>query len=99
LSVGTLIGALIAAPIADFAGRKWSISGWCVILMVGVTVQMTAPVPKWYQVAVGRWVTGLGVGALSLLVPMYQAESGPRHIRGALVRYVRLYFFFTDFSD
>jgi SP family sugar:H+ symporter-like MFS transporter len=35
----------------------------------------------------GRWVAGLGVGALSLLVPMYQSESGPRHIRGALIRY------------
>jgi SP family sugar:H+ symporter-like MFS transporter len=99
LSVGTLIGALIAAPIADRIGRKWSISGWCVILMAGVTVQITAPVPKWYQVVVGRWVTGLGVGALSLLVPMYQAESGPRHIRGALVRYARLHLLFTDFSD
>lgn len=32
-----------------------------------------------------RWVSGLGVGALSLLVPMYQAETAPRYIRGALI--------------
>jgi SP family sugar:H+ symporter-like MFS transporter len=89
LSIGTLIGALVAAPIADRVGRKWSISGWCVILMAGITVQISSPNHKWYQVALGRWTAGLGVGALSLLVPMYQAESGPRHIRGALVRYVQ----------
>lgn len=87
MSIGTLMGALVAAPIADRIGRKWSISGWSFMVSIGITVQMTAPVGKWYQVALGRWVAGLGVGGCSLLVPMYQAESGPRHIRGALIRY------------
>ncbi|KAJ5091494.1 hypothetical protein NUU61_006364, partial [Penicillium alfredii] len=91
LSIGTLIGALIAAPIADRVGRKWSISGWCVIVCAGVTVQISSPVGKWYQVALGRWVAGLGVGAVSLLVPMYQAESGPRHIRGSLISTYQLF--------
>ncbi|KAJ5161661.1 hypothetical protein N7492_007053 [Penicillium capsulatum] len=91
LSVGTLIGALIAAPIADRVGRKWSISGWCVMVCVGITVQIASPTGKWYQVAMGRWVAGLGVGALSLLVPMYQAESGPRHIRGSLISTYQLF--------
>ncbi|RAL15580.1 sugar porter family MFS transporter [Aspergillus homomorphus CBS 101889] len=91
LSVGTLIGALIAAPIADRVGRKWSISGWSAMVCVGITVQITSPSGKWYQVAMGRWVAGLGVGALSLLVPMYQAETGPRHIRGSLVSTYQLF--------
>lgn len=91
LSIGTLMGALVAAPIADRTGRKWSISGWCVILCAGITVQITSPNGKWYQVAIGRWVAGLGVGALSLLVPMYQAESGPRHIRGSLISTYQLF--------
>ncbi|EAU36801.1 hypothetical protein ATEG_03527 [Aspergillus terreus NIH2624] len=91
LSIGTLIGALIAAPIADRVGRKWSITGWCLMLCVGITIQISAPTGKWYQVAMGRWVAGLGVGALSLLVPMYQAESGPRHIRGSLVSTYQLF--------
>ncbi|CRG82934.1 High-affinity fructose transporter ght6 [Talaromyces islandicus] len=91
LSVGTLIGALIAAPVADRLGRKWCISGWCVVLCVGITVQISSPSGKWYQVVVGRFIAGLGVGALSLLVPMYQGESGPRHIRGSLISTYQLF--------
>jgi hypothetical protein len=55
------------------------------MILVGLIVQISAT-DKWYQMMMGRWVAGLGVGALSLLVPMYQAETGPRHIRGALIR-------------
>ena len=82
-----MIGALFASPIADRFGRKSSITFWCIIHIVGIIVQISTT-SKWYQVAVGRLVAGLGVGALSSLVPMYQSESAPRQIRGAMVRYV-----------
>ncbi|KAH8800081.1 sugar transporter family protein [Hyaloscypha sp. PMI_1271] len=91
LSVGTLMGALLGGPVADRIGRKWSISGWCMMLHIGLIVQMTAADRKWYQIVVGRWIAGLGVGALSLLVPMYQSESAPRHIRGALISTYQLF--------
>lgn len=71
LSIGTLIGALVGGPIADWIGRKPSVSLWCLILSVGFIVQISAD-RHWYQIMMGRWVSGLGVGALSLLVPMYQ---------------------------
>lgn len=85
LSVGTLIGSLCGAPIADWIGRRWSITFWCIVLIVGLIVQMTTPSGHWWQMVVGRWVTGLGVGGCSLVVPMYQGESSPRHIRGAMI--------------
>ncbi|KAJ5451823.1 Major facilitator superfamily domain general substrate transporter [Penicillium cf. griseofulvum] len=91
LSIGTLMGALVAAPIADRLGRKWSISWWSLMVCIGITIQISSPSGKWYQVAMGRWVAGLGVGAISLLVPMYQAESGPRHIRGSLISTYQLF--------
>jgi len=90
LSIGTLIGALIAAPIADFVGRKKSISFWTIIIAVGLIVQISSN-HHWYQVMMGRWVAGLGVGGLSMLVPMYQAETGPKHIRGALISTYQLF--------
>lgn len=74
LSIGTLIGALCGAPLADWLGRKWSITLWCLILNVGLIVQISSPAGKWYQMVVGRWVTGLGVGGCSLVVPMYQGK-------------------------
>lgn len=33
----------------------------------------------------GRFVAGLSVGSLSLLVPLYQGETAPRQIRGSMV--------------
>jgi SP family sugar:H+ symporter-like MFS transporter len=90
LSIGTLIGALVAAPIADYIGRKRSISFWTIIIAVGLIVQISSN-HHWYQVMMGRWVAGLGVGGLSMLVPMYQAETGPKHIRGALISTYQLF--------
>lgn len=96
LSIGTLFGALIAAPIADRIGRKMSIIFWCGIFSVGIIVQLAAT-DAWYQIMMGRFVAGLGVGALSLLVPMYQAETAPRHIRGALIATYQLMITFGIF--
>ncbi|KAM0477845.1 hypothetical protein ACHAPX_005611 [Trichoderma viride] len=84
LSIGTLFGALVAAPVADRFGRKPSISFWSLIVSIGFVIQI-ASVTAWYQLMIGRFVSGLGVGALSLLVPMYQAETAPAWIRGAMV--------------
>ncbi|TEA12657.1 Hexose transporter 2 [Colletotrichum sidae] len=84
LSIGTLIGALVAAPIADRFGRRNSISFWCLITSIGFVIQIAAE-RAWEQIMVGRMVAGFGVGALSLIVPMFQAETAPPWIRGALV--------------
>ncbi|KKK20427.1 MFS monosaccharide transporter [Aspergillus ochraceoroseus] len=96
LSIGTMIGALVAAPISDRIGRRLSISFWSLIHIVGIIVQI-ATTDKWYQVAMGRWVAGLGVGALSSVVPMYQSESAPRQVRGAMVSAFQLFVAFGIF--
>ncbi|KAI9372179.1 putative MFS monosaccharide transporter [Aspergillus egyptiacus] len=96
LSIGTMIGSLVAAPIADRIGRKFSISFWSLIHIVGIIVQMATD-DKWYQVAMGRWVAGLGVGALSSVVPMYQSEASPRQVRGAMVSAFQLFVAFGIF--
>ncbi|RMZ81910.1 hypothetical protein DV738_g2036, partial [Chaetothyriales sp. CBS 135597] len=90
LSIGTLIGALIGAPIADKIGRRVSISIWCVVVAAGFVVQISADT-AWYQVMIGRFVAGLGVGGLSLMVPMYQAEAAPPWIRGAMIATYQLF--------
>ena len=72
-----MIGALVAAPIADRIGRKFSMSFWSIIHIVGIIVQIATD-DNWVQIAMGRWVAGLGVGALSSVVPMYQSEAADR---------------------
>ncbi|KAI0469023.1 hexose transporter [Xylaria cf. heliscus] len=84
LSIGTLVGALIAAPIADKIGRRLSVSLWCAVVSIGFVIQISS-FYAYEQIIVGRLVAGFGVGALSLLVPMFQAETAPPWIRGALV--------------
>ncbi|KAH6884592.1 hypothetical protein B0T10DRAFT_493451 [Thelonectria olida] len=96
LSIGTLIGALVAAPIADRVGRKYSISFWNFIIAIGFIIQISSN-RNWVQIMMGRWVAGLGVGALSLLVPMYQAETSPPWIRGAMVCTYQLFITFGIF--
>ncbi|KAH9209274.1 hypothetical protein DL95DRAFT_428292 [Leptodontidium sp. 2 PMI_412] len=85
LSIGTLCGVLISAPIANHprVGRRLSIFDWCLIFMVGNIIQIAAEYPKWYEII--RIVSGLAIGGLPVPVPMYQGESAPAHIRGSIV--------------
>lgn len=75
LSLGTLAGALFGTPVADFIGRKGGIIAMTIIYMVGVVVQLTTTGPSIRNLLAGRFVAGMGVGALSALVPMYQGKS------------------------
>ena len=79
LSIGTLIGALVAAPLADRIGRKLSVSVWSAVVAIGFVIQIASDT-AWYQVMIGRLIAGFGVGALSLLVPMYQGMH-PRSLQ------------------
>ena len=72
LSAGTFVGALIGAPVADLLGRKWGLVLTCLVFSVGVAMQVASTALALF--IVGRVVAGLGVGMVSVLVPMYQSE-------------------------
>ncbi|EKM51398.1 uncharacterized protein PHACADRAFT_263484 [Phanerochaete carnosa HHB-10118-sp] len=90
LSIGTLVGALLGARTADLLGRRRAMTAECVVFIVGVIVQI-ASAHAWAQFAVGRLISGLGIGALSAAVPMYQAETAPPQIRGSLTATYQLF--------
>jgi SP family sugar:H+ symporter-like MFS transporter len=69
LSIGTLLGVLIAGPIADKLGRKLAIVTWCAVFIVGITIQI-ATFTSWVQFAIGRLIAGFGVGGLSVMTPV-----------------------------
>jgi len=84
LSAGTFVGALGQAFSSDRFGRRWSIFIWCAIFTVGVAVQ-TGTERSIAQISAGRFIAGLGVGAMSAIVPLYNGETAPKKIRGALL--------------
>ncbi|THW75977.1 putative MFS monosaccharide transporter [Aureobasidium pullulans] len=83
LELGAWVGTLINGYLADAVGRRWCAMIACVVFTVGVIVQ-ACTVNKDYVLG-GRFVTGLGVGSLSMVVPLYNAELSPPEIRGSLV--------------
>ncbi|KAI0364809.1 AmMst-1 [Pilatotrama ljubarskyi] len=83
LSAGTFLGALAGAIAADILGRRMSILLSCVVFCLGVSLQTAGT--NLVTFVVGRFFAGLGVGLISTLAPMYQAECAPKSTRGALV--------------
>ncbi|KAK3683547.1 general substrate transporter [Podospora appendiculata] len=90
LPAGCLFGSLIAGKIADSMGRRLAISVSALSCCVGTIIEISSST-SWAQFAVGRLITGLGIGSLSVLVPMYQSESSPARIRGVLISLYQLF--------
>lgn len=83
LELGAWVGVLSNGYLADALGRKLCVVVACVVFTIGVIVQACTQ-NKDYVLG-GRFVTGLGIGAYSMLVPLYNAELAPPEVRGALV--------------
>ncbi|KAJ6113643.1 hypothetical protein N7523_006960 [Penicillium sp. IBT 18751x] len=90
LQAGCFFGALIASPAAERWGRRLALIGAAVVGIVGVIMQASASghLPAMY---VGRLITGFGVGAASMINPLYVSENAPRAIRGGLTGLYQLF--------
>ncbi len=64
VSCSTFVGALAQAFTSDRFGRRGSILIWSAIFTVGTAIQ-TATIRSITQITIGRFIAGLGVGALS----------------------------------
>lgn len=69
LCIGCLFGSLIAGKIADVFGRRMSISLSAFFCCIGTVIEVSSET-SWVQFAIGRIVNGLGIGSLSVCVPM-----------------------------
>ncbi|EXJ93663.1 hypothetical protein A1O1_02055 [Capronia coronata CBS 617.96] len=82
LEIGALISSLCVGRIGDIIGRRRTILYGSMIFFVGGMCQsLSNGMP---MMMVGRLIAGLGVGALSTIVPVYQSEISPPHNRGKL---------------
>ncbi|KAH9850320.1 general substrate transporter [Lenzites betulinus] len=83
LELGAWLGVLFTGYLADKLSRKYTIVLAVIVFCIGVIVQTTAFAPS--SIFGGRFITGLGVGSLSMAVPLYNAELAPPEVRGSLV--------------
>ncbi|KAJ4366604.1 hypothetical protein N0V95_000105 [Ascochyta clinopodiicola] len=90
LQAGCFIGCFIASWMADKYGRKWTLQFAGLVTIVGCIIQAAASgsIEAMY---IGRLVAGLGVGAASMVVPLYISENAPRAIRGGLTGLYQLF--------
>jgi MFS family permease len=81
--IGTIIGAIAAGRPADRFGRR------AVLLVIAVLYFVSAIGSAlawdWYSFLFFRFLGGLGVGAASVVSPLYIAEISPAPVRGRLV--------------
>lgn len=77
MSIGTLVGALLGSYILDWWGRKKTLTFAVCWFIIGNIIQITA-MNSWVHITIGRMVAGLGVGSLSIAVPLYMSETSVR---------------------
>lgn len=82
LEIGAFIASLAVGRIGDIIGRRRTILYGSVVFFIGGALQTFAT--SMTIMMFGRIIAGLGVGALSTIIPVYQSEISPPHNRGKL---------------
>lgn len=84
LQAGCFFGVIAMAFVTDKLGRKKAIMGASTLFSIGAVLQTAASgiVGLFYA---GRVISGLGVGAASMLTPTFISEMAPKEIRGKLL--------------
>ncbi|RPA96726.1 general substrate transporter [Choiromyces venosus 120613-1] len=76
LELGAWTGTIYSGVLAERISRKYTI-------LVNVVIFCIGEIPRTFRG--GRFITDMGVGSLSMTVPMYNAEIAPPEVRGSLV--------------
>jgi SP family arabinose:H+ symporter-like MFS transporter len=85
---GTILGAMLAGIPGDRYGRRDSLRATAVLYLVSALGCALAW--NWEALVGFRFVGGLGIGASSVLGPMYIAEIAPAKWRGRLVGFFQI---------
>ncbi len=79
---GCLLACFLALPSAEILGRRMTLILASVIFLIGASIQLTGQLGSFYA---GRFLTGLGIGPMSVVCPLYLSEIAPGPIRGRLI--------------
>lgn len=78
--MGCFLGSVVTAFVGEELGRRKTIAGGVVVMIIGALLQATAYSRA--HMIVARVVTGVGMGAINSTVPVLQAEFAPKATRG-----------------
>ncbi|KAM5342778.1 hypothetical protein ACJ41O_013744 [Fusarium nematophilum] len=95
-TAGAFFGAGAAGPMGDRLGRRATIVIGSLIFLLGGGLQTGAQ--DIHQLWGGRFVSGVGVGFLCMIVPLYQAELAHPDIRGRITALQQLMIGFGAFT-
>ncbi|KAL2158299.1 hypothetical protein VTH06DRAFT_4620 [Thermothelomyces fergusii] len=79
-TVGGLVGALAAGPFTSRRGRRLSMQATAICYLAGSTIETFAGSVA--VMIIARFLTGLGAGASTVIVPLYISEVAPPSKRG-----------------
>jgi SP family sugar:H+ symporter-like MFS transporter len=80
--IGATIGAILNPTIAEKFGRRPCLALSNCVFIIGASIQTYSP--EMWVMWVGRVFSGMGIGMLSMCVPVYITECAPEHVRGVL---------------
>lgn len=91
LQGGAFFGCFLIWPFAKILGRRSGLILSSLIFTVGTILQVinAHTLGTFYA---GRVIAGFGIGAATVLIPMYSAEMSPKEIRGRLGACFQLFF-------
>ncbi|GLT90361.1 hypothetical protein SLE2022_082980 [Rubroshorea leprosula] len=85
LTIGAMLGAAMSGKIADVVGQRIAMGIseiLCIIGWLAIFLSKNA-----WPLDLGRLLTGIGVGSLSYLVPVYIADVTPKNLRGGFANF------------
>jgi len=77
---GGACATLFSGPFADRFGRRFSLNISAVVFIVGIVLVVISH--SFIGVLIGRVVQGIGIGIITIVVPLYLVETMPASLRG-----------------
>jgi MFS family permease len=91
LIIGALVGSMLASAPMDAYGRRKSLLYNNIFYVVGAALSASGNV---YNLYIGRFISGLGMGVTSVVVPVLLSEIASDNTRGALTTQYHIFITF-----
>jgi len=86
---GGSIATLISGPLADHFGRRRMISFSAIVVMIGTIILVISH--SYFSVICGRLIQGIGIGIITIVIPLYLTEAISSSVRGRGVATFQLF--------